>query len=435
MDDDILDAAKRIVEARRRASENGLDDEERAAIEAEAREAGADEAPKWFGVPEEWFTGTPPPRQWLVRLPTRNGGECPPGHGDGLVPKGAVTLIASAGGVGKTYALVGLALAVGSGQEWLGHFFTTTGKVLLLLAEEDTAETRRRIWTVGRAMELTEEQIEAIASRVVVMPLAGVVFGLLDEEGDETEALAALRARMAQEGPWEAVVIDPLARVAGVNVEGDNHLATRLIQATETLCALPGNPAVLVSHHSSKFARRTDSADARGVTGLTDAARAVLTLRSEGGSAFLELSKGNYAPGMDEAVRLTRLDGGALRVETDAERRRREAHGAAANADALLADVDRVVQALAIASTPVTSVDAIARLAGLKAAKGRDAVKTAIDQGRIVQEGGKGDRIYFVRQGTERDGTTPKTAPNGSQNGSPIPVGTDRSGFGPREIF
>jgi hypothetical protein len=154
---------------------------------------------------------------------------------------------------------------------------------------------------------------------MVVIPLAGYSLNLLRQAGAgsdvlETDDLRELRTRLRHEAEaddlgWSLIGIDPLARVAGIDAESDNTLATKLVQAAETFSAVPGNPTVLMLAHSSKFSRRIGEADSRGVTGLTDGARWHGTLKVKGAEVEFRQRKSNHSRPMDEGIPLARRNG------------------------------------------------------------------------------------------------------------------------------
>jgi hypothetical protein len=131
-----------------------------------------------------------------------------------------------------------------------------------------------------------------------------------------------LRQRLASDaGPhgWTLLILDPLVRWAGPDVETDNAMATRFVQSLETLTNVPGRPFVLMNHHSSKEARRGGSVDSRGVTAITDNMRWTFEMRSEGGDVYVRQKKSNYSMPMLDELRLVREQGGLLRALTNAE--------------------------------------------------------------------------------------------------------------------
>lgn len=296
----------------------------------------------------EWFDTFPPKRAWLLERDGEGGDQ---GKRVGFLPLGKVGVLAAAGGAGKTMALVQLALSVATGHPWLGDFTVpeaSRGHVLLALGEEDAAEVQRRLYNAFRAMWPGEEArhsseqraaMQRAAERITVLPLAGapVAFVTTDpktREVSETRAHGQLRALLENAGhEWSLVVLDPLSRFAGAETETDNAAATRFVQAIEGLVSVPGNPTVLVAHHTTKSSRKgedpTDSTSVRGSSALTDGVRWVATLVPEKSSGlpgdkparvFLELTKSNYGP-PDRRRDVMRAEGGALRAPTPEERK------------------------------------------------------------------------------------------------------------------
>lgn len=279
----------------------------------------------------DWFTQPPPRRRWLLEQSNAetNGNGSPVG----VLPLGKVGMLVSAGGVGKTMALVQLALSVATGRKWLNAFDTPNpGRVLIALGEEDEEEIRRRMYNAARAMSLTEGQLQMAAENIVALPLAGCSVPLVCSDGrttSETEALVALRAKLSDR-EWRLIILDPLSRFAGGDTEKDNSAATRFVEAAESLAKSNGGPTVLLAHHTNKVSRTDDSstsaAQARGASGLIDGVRWVANLDRFGDGARFEVTKSNYSKLSAEPVILVRDDdnSGALRVETKHEEKARE---------------------------------------------------------------------------------------------------------------
>jgi hypothetical protein len=337
----------------------------------------------------------PEPRRWLLRHPTKDWQPCDPNYGDGMLPLGKAGLLAAEGGAGKTSALIQLAICVVTGRPWLGHFVIGAEargrRVVLALAEEDAEEVDRRMYETCAALGLSDHELDLVARLVIVLPLAGEPVSLMEAEPygsiRETAALASLRALLSDEAhPLALVVLDPLARWAGVDAESDSRLATRLIQAVESLTRCPGGPAVLVAHHSSKLARRAGDVDARGVTAITDNLRWAGTLRADGDDVVFRQSKSNYSRRMPHELRLLRGDGGVLRASTDADAEEHDRAEREAHARRLEADVERVTSALREGG-PATSIDQIVARARLKKDPGRVAVREAIARGVVGRSG------------------------------------------------
>lgn len=306
----------------------------------------------------------PPPREYLLRDL----------DGRGYLPAGVAAMLCGGGGLGKTTALAQLALAVAAPVEahgrlageddtargrWLSTYeVSRPGRVALLLGEEDLDEVRRRLYAASLAAGLRRPGLTSLSAslgratggpdrlsewrratheRLLVGGLAGRDgLRLTDSRGERTDAWARLWGRLEQGGPWSLIILDPASRYMGPTAEADNNAATRFISSMEALTSLPGRPVVMLSHHTSQASRsagETSAIAARGVTGLTDAARWVATLTSrrpsEGYAGVplirMEVAKSNLAArGAPLTLALDRIsesgmDWPVLRRATDEE--------------------------------------------------------------------------------------------------------------------
>lgn len=236
---------------------------------------------------EDWLKAAPARREYLLTM-QRDGKDL------GVLAAGRVAFLASAGGVGKSHALCQLALAVAVADvcktEWLGAFHVEkAGRVLLAMGEEEESEVRRRLFDAAAVMHLNPRQREEAMKRIVPMCLAGrddVALTRELEPGAEgtSETAFSIDLRKALEAhPWACIIVDPLARFAGGDVEVDNAAATRMVQVLERYTKLKGNPTIIVAHHTRKQSAGSDGArvvadDMRGASGLKDGARFVAVL-------------------------------------------------------------------------------------------------------------------------------------------------------------
>lgn len=301
--------------------------------------------------------GEPPKRAYLVRRPLQGDEKPETGFDDeghpnpvrsrGLIPAGRVGIVAGGGGMGKSWALMQLAIAVASGSKWLGHFEISTepGPVLLALAEEELEEMRRRIYWAVSAAELDDDQRKLLARNLYPLPLAGISAALTETNEARQEVpstfQAMLRERLERAAdPWRLVVLDPISRFAGPDVETDNAAGTRFVRILESLADLSG-ATIVAAHHTKKASRggASDETALRGSSSLVDGARWVLQMdpvivKAEAratkekpgrpavyadGFAELRLTKRNYSPPMKPVTLRRNPDNGVLRAATDAD--------------------------------------------------------------------------------------------------------------------
>lgn len=308
-----------------------VDDEEDDDEAKEVDQARALLDRRWLRLADRdgFLSVEPPPQRWLLTM-QRDGREV------GVLPVGRTGVMVARGGTGKTLFASSLAVAVAIGSSWLGAFHVADpGHVLLALAEEDENEARRRLWRTCNALGLSHAERKTVQERLHVLPLTGQSNIELTEPTGRgggvcaTAFAEALHKRLCDEGvEWRLVVLDPLARFARGNVEGDNETATAFVQVVETLTMVPGAPAVLLTHHSSKASSNAGANDSRGVTALTDGFRWQVALdelkSTDGKTSGLRLRnlKSNYSRKFEDLL-LVRNDApgleGTLRLADGAE--------------------------------------------------------------------------------------------------------------------
>lgn len=335
----------------------------------------------------EWLDSAPPRRRWLLEAddPETDG------HSRrGWLPMGKVGMLAAAGGVGKTIALVQLAAAVATGREWYGLHVATPGRVLLALAEEDAEEVRRRIYAAARMLDLGAEERAMVADRVVVAALAGESVALLERDpaGNpiETNTLYDLRGLLEAGPDWTLVILDPLVRWAGPDAETDSSHATRTVEAIETLTRAPGSPAVLVAHHTTKTSRRENdptAVAARGSGALVDGVRwcATMVPSTVGNLKTVELAvaKSNYSH-IGEPITLVRDAEGALRPLGRHEREQVETEQQSAR----VRDVEAQILEL-VRTGHYTSVTGLQGAIGARRQHVHRAIAALLAEGRLVK--------------------------------------------------
>lgn len=209
----------------------------------------------------------------------------------GGLPPGRVGMLVSAGGTGKTFLSLQIAMTVArpSLYEWPvgdGIFPTPpgAGPVLALFAEETRATLHRRMHDLAHhaAFEFGDNigaALDAWDERCMVQPLAGMVPTLVDRNGNTTDTYK--RLIRAAEG-CRLVILDPLSRFHQLD-ENDNIQMTLLVQHLEGIARATG-AAILVCHHANKTSLGTDDAGqqaaARGASALVDGVRYVVNMRT-----------------------------------------------------------------------------------------------------------------------------------------------------------
>ncbi len=326
--------------------------------------------------------------------------------GSGFLPLGKASMLTAEGGAGKTMALMQLAISIVTGRPWLDHFMVeahVVGRgVVLLLGEEDPRDVHRRMCHISDALGLTDAERRHVEDGVVILPLAGKVCQLLARSGSgalfESPELVDLRRVLREKSPpagWGLVVLDPLARVAGGDTDRDSADATRFVQAAESLLEVPGNPTVMVAHHSSKAARREGLVDARGVTALTDGFRWCATMRVDKDRVQFRQSKTNHSRPMPDEMLLTRAINGVLRAPAEGDTTARVRTEEEERKEQVERDIQIIMTAMG--SAEFSSIDAAVSAAGVRLPRGRAAFRVAMSRKLIVNLGSEKKKRYRVK--------------------------------------
>ncbi len=196
------------------------------------------------------------PRQWLLGT---------------LLMRGELTVLASAGGVGKTALAIAAALACMTGREdILGHYVFQKVNVAFLTLEDDRAELERRIAAAMIAHGIKPEDIEGklliYSARERPFLLAAV-----DDDGEFIPCpdADALEAEIANHDIG-LVVVDPLVK-AHRAIENSNEHMDKLASLIIDMGSRT-NAAMLTPCHNRKGGEIGRDA-IRGGTALVDAAR------------------------------------------------------------------------------------------------------------------------------------------------------------------
>jgi len=289
------------------------------------------------------FRSEPPASRWLLR------------NDDGpVLHMGELGMLSGADGAGKTTVLVQLALAVATGRPWLstlageGGFRTPQdgGRVLLVIGHEEGDEVKRRL---HKALSLarrathrvSDEDVRAAADRIVVRcSRLQPEHALLSSDGGTGSVWCDIDDDLRKVGPsgegWSLVILAPLVRFANAHTETNEQDAAMFVDCIKGFTNYPGNPAVIISHHTTKASRVAAGSDddvverPRGVRQLIDGfpLHAVLMRRDVGASrmATMEFFRRSawYDPhGVPRPVRLTMGEDGSLWQATPFDEARR----------------------------------------------------------------------------------------------------------------
>lgn len=237
-------------------------------------------------IPVKWLHEEPKPIDFLVK---------------DWIPRGSVTLLVAEGGTGKTMLAMRLALAVATGDRWLG-LETRRGPVLYLAMEDPESELRRRLWRMlphKQASSSSDLFLRRVRRNLHLRSLAGKQFQLLQQRGGQVEQSDLLAPLIEKLRPHNYSVI-VMSRLHG-SEENSNSVGTTVINAVEKI-ALSLGATVIVPHHTGKSNASTQNSgqySARGASAIADAARVVMRLvADEGDPASLRLihAKCNYGP-------------------------------------------------------------------------------------------------------------------------------------------
>ena len=213
------------------------------------------------------FIGEPQARRWLV---------------EGVFPQAQASLIAAAGGVGKSFLLLALAREVAAfdgiwanAPKVFGGALTGQGVAIYITAEDDAIEVHNRLNALG-----------PIPDRLYVLPLpdAGGAVPLFAPDPATrgpatTAAWIELERQLRAMAGLRLVVLDPLQPLCALDLnvpENAQFVCSRLA----ALAARTG-AAVIVSHHFAKREATTpeQAREAiRGTGGLVDGVRSVYAL-------------------------------------------------------------------------------------------------------------------------------------------------------------
>tara|TARA_R110001632_G_scaffold26280_1_gene71140 strand:+ start:16099 stop:18213 length:2115 start_codon:yes stop_codon:yes gene_type:complete len=185
--------------------------------------------------------GAPPERDWLVK---------------DLIPAGLPGVIASSGGVGKTYLLMDLAMKIACPEEgqtpmFMGHPVRKNGKVVMFLAEDDRNELMRRFEFLDPAYRRI-----GFPDQLIVIPIpeleTAMNFGTKKFDAPKfTQEADDWRNTLIQMEDLAMVVFDPLQSFFEWRFDEDNVAADRALKWAQNIAVKTG-ATVIFTHHLRK---------------------------------------------------------------------------------------------------------------------------------------------------------------------------------------
>jgi len=204
-----------------------------------------------------------PRRQWIV---------------PGLLLRRNVTLLVAPPGSGKSLLTLQMGLMMATGMTWGGWRPRKKCKVLVINAEDDTDEMRRRLYAAYGEMEIT--MLDELRERLAIAEAPGnIIVAKADSRTKTVVAQPIVKHLVAVviEHQFDVLVVDPFAET----FEGDENSNSELKWAAVLWrqIARDTDAAVMLVHHTRKFnAEAGDMDSARGGGALVGVCRIVSTL-------------------------------------------------------------------------------------------------------------------------------------------------------------
>ena len=162
----------------------------------------------------------------------------PPEIVEGVLHRGMKMVLGGSSKSFKSWVLMDLTLAVGSGGEWLG-FLCRKGRALYVNFELPDAFCQRRFKAVANAAELTFAKLE----NCEVLNLRGHAVGI--------EAFVKMITPIVRSGGYSLLILDPMYKLLGGLSENAAEDVAKIMNALDSL-AVECNVAIVIGHHFSK---------------------------------------------------------------------------------------------------------------------------------------------------------------------------------------
>lgn len=242
------------------------------------------------------------PSEILSELMTAEITRPPSILGDGLLVERNMACLYGQPGIGKTYILLMLALAVARGEPWLG-FETHPTRVGFISLELQRWAIQERIQRITESEGVNKTRgLDRIS--LIARPRFKGAFDLLDPT-----TLPAILA-WVKELELGLVIIDPLSRTHNGNENSQEHMGA-ILGTLERITE--AGPAVLFNHHEGHPNPELQSQHPRGSSRLLSDPTTVLNLGRHKGSICLRCKKANLGK-EPEPIYLEQVASGAFSV-------------------------------------------------------------------------------------------------------------------------
>lgn len=215
----------------------------------------------------------PPPIEWFV---------------EDRIQAGRGILITGVGGSSKTRFLYHLAIGAVFGRLPWGWPINKQGRAVLILTEDTAKDVHRTVYYTCKGMGLSRDEMQRLASGLVIYPMAGQDVRLLAQFRDvgmdglmKTPAFDELQDKIASFGDVQFIGLDPaLSFTTGDEMsQSDQRMLGKLV---DDIAVRTGAAAAMVTH-AAKGTLQTEeigSHTSRGAGAITDAVRGEFALRT-----------------------------------------------------------------------------------------------------------------------------------------------------------
>lgn len=211
---------------------------------------------------------------WTASELAEMGNDPPDFLVEGLVPARGVTMFTGEGGIGKSFIVLDLSLAVASGEKFLGRFECKDGGVLVVDLENDVQMMARRFRRVSRGRGFAGANVSWVRKDDA---------GFAHLRVDTDTGRSMLESTIAAHKP-RLLVIDPMVAIHGQ--DENSNVAMRQVMMELDRLSREHELAVVLVHHTRKRGEINDSGQRmRGASDLRNAVVSHVAFKRSGGQS------------------------------------------------------------------------------------------------------------------------------------------------------